>query len=151
MLVVALLMWLVIGTVRTSPFYAAYFNELVGGPANGYKYLTKSDLDWGQDLKGLSAYLRHHRIATVKLAYFGTDDPHRYGISFEKLLPGQPTTGDLAISTTWLMGRAPECENAFGWLRSFTPIAKVGYSIFVYHIPATTPLPPAVPFRDCRP
>jgi hypothetical protein len=148
--VVGLLVWLVLGTVKTYPFYLAYFNELVGGPGNGYKYLSASNLDWGQDLNGLSTYLRRNGIARVKLAYFGTDDPHRYGITYEPLLPGQPTTGDLAVSVTSFVGTHTGCERAFEWLRGYEPSAKIGYSIFVYYIPATISLPPAVPLQECK-
>lgn len=147
-----LLLWLVIGTVRTCPFYLAYFNELVGGPENGYRYLSKSDLDWGQDLRGLAVYLHRRGTRDVKLAYFGTDDPHRYGITYEKLLPGHPTTGEMAVSVTSLVGRHPGCEKAFAWLRRYEPSAKIGYSIFLYRIPSAAPLPPAVRFdrsSDC--
>jgi hypothetical protein len=146
--VIVLLTSLVAGTVRISPFYLAYFNELAGGPGNGYKYLSKSDLDWGQDLRGLARYLHTHGIATVKLAYFGTDDPRRYGITYERLRPGQPATGDLAVSVTSLDVRHPGCEHAFAWLQGYKPTATIGYSIFVYHVPAAAVLPPAVPFDE---
>jgi hypothetical protein len=88
----------------------------------------------------------------VKLAYVGTDDPRRYGIDYEPLPPGQPTTGDLAVSATWLVGRDPDCQKAFEWLRRFEPNAKIGYSIFVYSISSSVNLPPAAPFpAKCRP
>ena len=35
-----------------------FFNVLVGGPSNGYKYLVDSSLDWGQDLPRFSAFVR---------------------------------------------------------------------------------------------
>jgi hypothetical protein len=54
--------WLFVSSVGTFPHYLAYFNELVGGPENGYKYLVDSNLDWGQDLKGLKRYLERHGI-----------------------------------------------------------------------------------------
>ena len=40
-----------------APHYLAYFNELAGGPANGFKELVDSNLDWGQDLKNLKLWL----------------------------------------------------------------------------------------------
>ncbi|MGD2049702.1 MAG: glycosyltransferase family 39 protein, partial [Chloroflexota bacterium] len=36
------------------PHYLAYFNQLVGGPDKGWKYLADSNIDWGQDLQALS-------------------------------------------------------------------------------------------------
>ena len=142
----ALLLWLALGTVRTGPFYLTYFNELVGGPANGYKYLAGPDVDWGQGLKGLAAYLHQHGIRMVKLAYFGTDDPRMYGIEYELLRPGEPTTGNVAISVSflWRLHGFPNCDGEYAWLEQYEPIAQVGYSIFLYHIPSTARLPPPV-------
>ncbi len=35
----------------------SYFNEAVGGPKNGYNYVTDSNADWGQDLKRLDKFI----------------------------------------------------------------------------------------------
>jgi hypothetical protein len=143
--VLALLLWLAAETVGIFPSYLAYFNELAGGPAHGDRYLNGPDLDWGQELKHLATYLQRHGIARVKLAYFGADDPRMYGISYELLRPGEPATGDLAVSETLLTG----CGAAFAWLRRYEPVAKIGYSIFVYRIDSGTPLPPPVSDPPC--
>ena len=42
------------------PHSLAYFNELAGGPANGWRHLRGSNIDWGQDLFLLRAWLRSH-------------------------------------------------------------------------------------------
>jgi hypothetical protein len=149
--IAALLVWLVVGTAKTYPYYVAYFNELTGGPANGFKYLTDSNLDWGQDLKGLGEYLRQRDIAMVRLAYFGSDDPRRFGINFEPLRPGQPVTGYVAVSASVLTGtfHYPGCVSAFDWLRPFEPVAKIGYSIFVYRIPDGQHLPHPTSLPQC--
>lgn len=70
------------------PHYLAYFNQIVGGPANGYRHLVDSSLDWGQDLPGLATWLREHNRAPavpVYLAYFGTGDPQYEGIVATRL------------------------------------------------------------------
>ena len=46
--------WYAVSVARVHPHYLAYFNEPAGGPANGYRLLVDSNLDWGQDLKGLA-------------------------------------------------------------------------------------------------
>ena len=102
--VLVLLAWLVGGTIKTYPYYLAYFNELVGGPANGYNYLSDSNIDWGQDLKGLGEYLHRNGIAVVRLAFFGSHDPRLYGIAYERLRPGEPAPGYIAVSVTVLTG-----------------------------------------------
>jgi hypothetical protein len=58
------------------PDHLAHFNEMVGGPKNGYRHLIDSNLDWGQDLLKLQAWLKKNRPGErVGLAYFGNVDP----------------------------------------------------------------------------
>jgi hypothetical protein len=40
--------WLVIVTLLTWPNYLSYFNEFIGGPKNGWKYLRDSNIDWAR-------------------------------------------------------------------------------------------------------
>jgi hypothetical protein len=52
-----LAVWLVISAIVTFPHHLSYFNELVGGPNNGHRYLTDSNVDWGQDLPTLRDWI----------------------------------------------------------------------------------------------
>jgi len=52
-----LIAWLIAETAAAFPNYLAYFNETAGGPKNGYKYVTDSNVDWGQDLKRLETWI----------------------------------------------------------------------------------------------
>jgi hypothetical protein len=107
----------------------------VGGPRNGYKYLADSNLDWGQDLKGLSIYLRGNNISEVKLQLLGTAPPEYYGIKYTNLTC-EPTTGILAISATNLQSVHDWKGNhtCYNWIKNYEPIKIIGYSIFVYDI-----------------
>lgn len=149
-LAVALCAWYCTGAARIHPDHLAYFNELVGGPANGHRYLADSNLDWGQDLKQLARFLRQNRTERVKLSYFGTVDPALYGLEYEWLpsfhLPAKgrvaapfPPTGLVAVSVTNLvgvyMGMYGASGDIYGWLRDVEPIARIGYSINVYDLP----------------
>src|SRR5206468_348874 len=87
--------------------------EFAGGPANGYRYLTDSNVDWGQDLKRLARYLQQHRAdSPVKLAFLGSVLPSDYGIACEELPsgsegfapPARLTAGTYVISATQLCG-----------------------------------------------
>ena len=40
--------------------HLSYFNELAGGPARGWKILSDSNVDWGQDLPRLRSWLAAH-------------------------------------------------------------------------------------------
>jgi hypothetical protein len=135
--------WYLLSSVSIYPHYLAYFNEYVGGPANGYKYLVDSNLDWGQDLKGLKRYMESRNIGKVKLAYFGIADPQYCGISYEPisdqdlldLEEGQLTRGVFAISATFLQGLyLPHERDRYQWFRNRPPTAQIGYSIFVYEV-----------------
>ncbi len=141
---VILAAWHVISSVAVFPHYLAYFNELGGGPQNGYKYLVDSNLDWGQDLKGLKRYMDTHGIRRVWLSYFGSANPNYYKIPYNLLpsigysRPGgtQEPTSFIAISATNLQGvyfRTVGLDpDYFKDYRQLTPMAKVGYSIFLY-------------------
>ncbi|HTR42228.1 MAG TPA: glycosyltransferase family 39 protein [Pseudomonadales bacterium] len=136
--------WYIGASCYIHPHYLAYFNELIGGPDNGYKYLVDCNLDWGQDLKGLKSYMQEHDINRINLSYFGTDSPARYGISYNWLPscilanpePGQepPTNGWFAISATDLQGLFFADKNLFAQFKDAQPVAKIGYSIFVYKV-----------------
>jgi hypothetical protein len=150
--------WYVLSSAWISPHYLAYFNELVGGPDRGSRYLVDSNLDWGQDLKGLKRYMDEHGIERVWLGYFGQADPDYYGIAYDYLpsytifdrgndrpqfwdvdrIPLMP--GMVAISATLLEGvylpiNDPAKARAyFEEYRRMTPVAKIGYSIFIYRV-----------------
>ncbi len=77
--------WDVTASFSVRPHYLAYFNESIGGPANGYQHLVDSSLDWGQDLPALKEWLdalppADARANDVYLAYFGVAIPKHYGI-----------------------------------------------------------------------
>jgi len=47
-------------TLYYYPHYLSYFNQVVGGPSQGYRYLIDSSCDWGQEMKGLKQWLDEH-------------------------------------------------------------------------------------------
>jgi hypothetical protein len=152
--VVALSAWYAVGTLRVHPHYLAYFNEIAGGPAGGYRCLVDSSLDWGQDLKGLRPWLDAHGASQVKLSYFGSADPAYYGLD-APMLPGTMSPrpprvtreihpGDiLAVSATNLQGVYLEADDRrlMERIRGLRPLGSVGHSIFVFRSDFTWPLP----------
>lgn len=156
----ALLIWNAVGTLRAHPYHIAYFNELIGNPDNGYKYLTDSNLDWGQGLKELGTYLRSEGINGIYLNYFGTADPHYYGIryvpfGFVDTISDTPSTararglraGDavdftkekrvlFAVSATNLQATYYGDKEVFSFLKGIEPEKLIARSIFVYDMSA---------------
>ena len=78
MILGALIAWQSVTVLRVHPSYLAYFNEIAGGPDGGWRYVTDSNLDWGQDLKRLSEFVEERGISEIHLDYFGTADPAYY-------------------------------------------------------------------------
>ncbi len=127
-------------TARIYPHYLAFFNTVSGGPDNGPLYLADSNIDWGQDVKKLKTYVDSTGWkGPVCVSYFGTASTHFYGVPSVYL----PETKEIekrrnldclaAISVTQLYEvYAP--RGSFAWLREMKPIAKVGYSIYIYDL-----------------
>ncbi len=131
--------WYLITTVSIYPDYLAYFNELVGGPAQGYKYLDDSNIEWGQDLKRLKTYLDQHNISKIKLLYSWNASPDYYGIRWERLSKQdwqeKPSPGIYAINTHALI-RGEFFAKTQGihtdWLNRYKPIDRVGYGFYIF-------------------
>jgi len=147
--------WIVLGLLaafwlfefgRAYPSNLAFFNQFVGGPRNGYKYLADSNLDWGQDLKPLKNWMARNNVTHINLAYFGTADPSYYDIDCT-YLPGTDFPGEglvkppqlpgyVAISATVLEGvyLSDQGREFYKPLREMVPIADIGHSIHVYWV-----------------
>ena len=155
-----LLAWLAIGMVRIAPDYLAYFNELVGGPDKGYRYLVDSNLDWGQSFKELAQYQAEHETGPIFLStYIEYDAALRsYGLDYIPLpplnaAPGvlprrfDPAPGVYAISATTLQGILTADPEMYDWFRQREPDARLGHGLFVYHVSA--PQTPAGWIAQC--
>ena len=146
--VCAAVMFNAVSVLRIAPHQLAYFNEFVGGPNQGYRYLSDSNLDWGQDLKGLKAYMAKEKLEIVFLSYFGAAPPAYYGIRYQHVpgtwvwkwpppsdkVPDAATRKILAISVYNLQDVASPEDPLFRWLWSRRPVAQIGYSIFIYEL-----------------
>jgi hypothetical protein len=141
--------WLISSSLLVYPHGISYFNEWIGGPAEGWKYLADSSLDWGQNLPDLGAYLRRNRIERVKTFIFGYDNPFHYlkpGSMDPQTLPAsdsfalerryRPQPGLYAISVNFLTGFLfPRgYEDYLAYFRQRRPEARAGYSIFIYDV-----------------
>ena len=142
------LVFATISSVQIAPHQLAYFNEIVGGPAHGHRYLADSNLDWGQDLKGVKDYMAKESLPIIYLSYFGSAPPSYYGIRYQYVpgtwplewpppvdrVPASAPRKVLAISTNNLHDVFNSYNPLFRWLLIREPVAKIGYSIFVYDL-----------------
>jgi hypothetical protein len=142
----------VLSTVRIHPHYLSYFNELAGGPENGWRHLLESNIDWGQDLLFLKRWVKEHPEACrLRLAYYGGIDPHLVGLDYQlppfrapsdikKLQPGWYAVSINLVYGIGCRGYDEYGQNvsfepgAFTYFQCFTPVDKAGYSLLIYHI-----------------
>lgn len=143
-----LAVWQVASVFCIFPHFIAYFNEAVGGPDQGYKYVVDSNLDWGQDLKRLSQWMDKNNIDKIYLDYFGGGDPDYYlngkyiRWDGKTNFPDELPNGDyIAVSANQLQGGRSmpvkgfdQKTDYYNWLNNYEPVAKIGYSIFVYKV-----------------
>jgi hypothetical protein len=154
------LAWLLAATLFVHPHELSYFNEIAGGPSEGYRHLLDSNLDWGQDLLELRRFLDDHAGEPLGLAYFGAVDPAIAGVPYF-VPPRDPRAVDerhrvpsdtaplrpglYAVSVNFVQGLphrllAPDGsallvdQDAFGYFRLMQPIARAGYSIWIYRV-----------------
>jgi hypothetical protein len=142
-----LVVWVIAEPVVNFPSYLSYFNEFVGGPKNGYKYVTDSNVDWGQDIKRLSVWVDDYNknnpadpIDKIRVDYFGGADPQYYlkdkFIPWTSNYPLEP--GWYAISAGFLQEsiykeKVPG-DKGYEDLIQYPLIKRVGDSIFVYKV-----------------
>jgi len=161
---IAATLWFAAASIGCGSRCLSYFNEIGGGPANGWLYLADSNIDWGQDLDALAATLKRLGIKEV------TTD-----ISTERRLvqPGlyvvvnpsrvyqapavAPTnrrlyddeggylpvyTRYVAISVSRLLGLYSQNDMTWLWTRKL--VTRVNDSIFLFDMdaPAERPLAP---------
>lgn len=149
----ALLIAYPFSALLTTPDNLAYFNVLARG--RGDRILLDSNLDWGQGLKRVRAYMDREGLERIGLAYFGHVDPAIYGIQWDFPRPDRP--GLVAISANFLHGYPYATyangrmiaipPDAFAWISRFPRIADLGGGIFVYRVTPhpLAPSPTALP------
>lgn len=149
----ALVALICFASLRHHPHHLAYFNEYAGGPVGGRNHLLDSNIDWGQDLHLVKQFMNDQQLESIGLAYFGTLPPTSLGIDYEvppDLTGDTASTWSLppgwyAVSVNFVMGRphlvphpdgtaSPVDLHAFSYFQRLEPVARLGYSIDVYHV-----------------
>jgi hypothetical protein len=149
---VILLAWLAAGAVGIYPDHLSYFNETAcllaepsrvgfdGGSACGPLWLDDSNVDWGQGLHQLKAWLDQQAPGRrIGLGYFGTARPERHGLvadhlTTEDIVQGLPP-GLHAISAHLLARAIGQLGPGPGnWILRTRPLAVVGHAFYIYEV-----------------
>lgn len=148
---VTLPLLLLLETVTIHPHYLSFFNMAAGGPTNGPRLLSDSNVDWGQDLRRLQMWMAENEVDSLKLGWFGTAVPAYYGLQYEPMPgfpraefyslwtappfnPAQPEPGLYAISASSLWESHWANKTVYPWFRAREPDDRVGYSIWIFQV-----------------
>ncbi|MDE3168055.1 MAG: glycosyltransferase family 39 protein [Acidobacteriota bacterium] len=122
-----------------APDYLAFFNLASGGPGRGPQYLVDSNIDWGQDVKKLVHWLDAHHTRRARIYYFGNAQMAYYGIQ-EVGWPdpldqqGWDAIDDYCVANVTPLYGVYAPLNALAPLRLREPVAKIGWSMYVYDL-----------------
>jgi len=138
LLPIGLALWVGVGTVVAFPGFISYLNLPARSLGPPYELVTDSNLDWGQDLPSLAAWLKAHGNPPVWLFYFGRDDPARFGIRVRSA----PALGEirslgpgiLALSASYQAHAVRDPELA-RFLGRAEPLGTPGGTIQVFRLP----------------
>lgn len=127
----ALAAWTVAASLWIWPDYLMYWNPVAGGPDRAWRIAVAGE-DWGQDLPGLARYVKEHGIENLHYNVYGIGMPSLYGLHYQTFPCSTPVQGWVAVHMVDLYRpREPGC---YDWLKSYSPVAKVGYTIWIYQI-----------------
>lgn len=143
--------WVAVEAARAYPDHMSYMNQLAARAPHWW-YLSDSNVEWGDDVRDLAAYLRARgetRVRGVFLGGFLT--LHHYGVEYLNLLPEDPAAKTpparyTAIGASFLNGstvplrKRPdgttetdrERVNTFDAYRRRVPEAVFGGSIYLF-------------------
>ena len=119
--------------LRYAPGYLSYFTPFVR-PAESFRLLTDSNLDWGQGLLALRDYQRNHPGERIWLSYFGSVDPQVYGIQSDSFSGNQRVSGTVIVSATNLSGQYLAEPESYRWLLEQKPVEVLDHSLYVFQV-----------------
>jgi hypothetical protein len=142
--------WAGAEAVRAYPDHMTYMNQLASG-APRWWHLSDSNVEWGDDVRGLALYLRGRGETRVGGAMLGWQVLEHYGIEQTAVFvpPGEPVeeTRYVAIGASMLNGSTVPSEFEEGWelneyervnyfddYRRRTPEKIFGGSIYLYRV-----------------
>jgi tetratricopeptide (TPR) repeat protein len=122
------------------PHYLSYFNLFGRDDRSKHQLLLDSNLDWGQDLPDLKAFMVSNGLERIGLAYFGHVDPAIYGIDWD--IPESGISPYVAVSANYAHGYPYPIyrhggmrnfpEGSYDWAANKTPLTTINGSILIF-------------------
>ncbi|CAN5309801.1 hypothetical protein BH09SUM1_BH09SUM1_14530 [soil metagenome] len=114
-----LVFWTAAETIWISPNQEQFFNEIAGGPYNGWKWLGDSNLEMGQDIAIAQAVGDRYREQGAQ-------------VSFD---PETPVHGIVIMRAMRYVGISERDAAKFDWIRGYEPIERPSPALMVFRIP----------------
>ena len=140
--VVVLISGYAISSLLSYPGHMGFFTEWAR--RNPARYLSDSNIDWGQDLRRLSRFMDQHQIRRIRLDYFGPPGAPD-GYLKDRYEPwsvnrGFPGGGWFAVSEFYIMTsryykNQGKNKRSYDFLDPYEPAARIGSSLRVYFFP----------------
>ncbi len=144
--------WMCAEALRAYPDYVPYLNQLASAHPH-WRYLSDSNVEWGDDARELAGYLRARGETQVRGAISGGwGTLAQYGVTYREIFPGPgvqlPETRYVAIGASFLNGstiaiqadengRLLPREQQINYLSDYrrrVPEAVFGGSIYLYRM-----------------
>ena len=140
-----LMVWFAASSLLSHPDYLAYTNELAGESPE--KVLADSDLDWGQDMKRLSARL--HQVGAGQVSFSPTVLADFEGeLGFPRVTesnPVAPSAGWNAVSMSYWkvrrLGLMDTHREVVLWPDRVPPGERVGKGVMLWYFPPSMERP----------
>jgi hypothetical protein len=153
--------WGAISSLLCFPHSLAYFNELIGGPARGHRYLSGTNIDWGHNVFYLREEVKRRNWTSfasslwvsydLKLAGFEEkitkvprlpkpipSSEEQSAPSFPVLIPGRYAVSACIVQGTIAFPAKPISDdplyNGYTYFQEFVPIGHTGHSIWLYEL-----------------
>jgi len=120
--------------LRYAPDYLSYFNPSISA-ASSYKFLSDSNVDWGEGLIALRHYQEAHQNVPIHLAYFGSVAPATYGIRATPVMPNERVSGTVIVSANFLTGQTLPDPNGYRWVLQYPRKSILNHSLYVFEVP----------------
>jgi len=133
-------------TAAAHPDYVAYFNAIARAAGGGERFLIDSNLDWGQDVGRLAAWLHSEEAAgrpySLRLFAYPKDqlvahlglDPAALTIAPSGLFAISVNVRRGLMGVRMMPDHTIQLSEDYNWLQRYPHVARVGSSIDVYDL-----------------
>jgi len=128
---IILLIWYFVSTLTSFPNSIAYFNEFAGGPNGGYKILTDSNLDWGQDVFRIKSYIKENNLENIYLVY--NWNGNQYLMKHDLVYPNLPSDRRVSNANVIISASALVGDSGYDWLKVY-PKTQITPGVFLVEV-----------------